>query len=97
MATVMTSSPSTVLSITLWWRKRDNRNLTDGPADCWWYSVERDNYSNEDEPFPADLMSEAETLNDAVVLLAARVGVVIGPNEVRDWYPDRSARWTRGD
>lgn len=97
MSSVLTADPSTVSSVTLWWRKRNKRNLADGPSDCWWYSIDRDNYKNDNEPFPADLLSEVETLNDAVVAIAARVGVIIDPSEVVDWFPDRSARWTRGD
>jgi len=97
MSTATIADPSTVSSITLWWRRRDDRHRDGDPSDCWWFSVQWDNYDSKYDPFPADLMDEADTVNDAVVLLAERFGVVIGPDEVVDYYPDRSARWQRED
>jgi len=95
MATATLADPSTVNAITIWWRRREGPDREDSPSDCWWYSVQWDNYTNKYEPFPADLLHEADTKQGAVVLLAERFGVVIGPDDVVDYYPDRSARWQR--
>lgn len=95
MSTATYADPSTVQSVTVWWRKRLPQTLADGPYDCWWFSVLYDGYQSIDEPFPAELMADADTRNDAVVLIAARFGVVLDRSDVVDWYPDRSARWQR--
>ena len=95
MSTSTLADPSTVLSVTIWWKARKRHDRQAEHCERWWYSIEWDNYASKHDPFPADLMSDADTVNDAVVAIAARVGVIIGPNEVTDWYPDRSASWRR--
>jgi len=93
MSIATTAESSTVESVTVWWKARKGPDREGSPSDCWWYSVTWSNYRSEHEPFPTDLIEDLMTINDAVVLIAARHGVVIDPSDVVDWSPDRAARW----
>lgn len=97
MSVALQADPSTVQSVTIWWKPRKRHDREAEHCDQWWYSIERDNYQNDYEPYPADLLAEADTRNDAVVLIAARFGVIVWPDDVVDWWPDKSARWQRED